>query len=78
MSNEPTIGERVVYEEEELLVLKTISSMIGITVPTILRWRREGLYDFPEPDLYFGKNPRWLKETIVRWIDERVSNKQGY
>jgi predicted DNA-binding transcriptional regulator AlpA len=28
----------------------------------------EGKTGFPPPDVYIGASPRWIKETVVKWV----------
>ena len=52
-----------------LLEPKQIAACLAVTDRTLRALRSTG--EFPVPDLYLGRLPRWRAETLARWIESR-------
>jgi predicted DNA-binding transcriptional regulator AlpA len=51
---------------EPLVGVEGLAKILSVSRRTIERQRSAG--NFPRPDLYIGKMPRWQPETVRRWI----------
>ena len=52
---------------DPFLAPKEVAALLGVRVPTIWRWRRDGR--FPHAVRLGPQRIGWRKSTIERWID---------
>jgi excisionase family DNA binding protein len=57
--------------DEKLLDKKELAEWLGISIPTIDRWRKDGL-----PFIQTGKLVRFQKTKVQSWLDERSHNQK--
>lgn len=72
-----TVGERVVQDRERLLESDDILVMLNISKSTLERWLSGEYGSFPEPDFCHGRARKWLEGNVIRWIDEKHSDKES-
>lgn len=54
-----------------MLKIKDLAALLGVSVQTIYRFRSEGRDDLLPPCVMIGAQPRWRRETVEKWLDER-------
>lgn len=78
------LAKKIVDGEVDLMGIEEIVSRLGVSRSTLERWIRKErslgsqstLSDmgyktnFPRPDLYIGASPRWMKTTVVDWLQK--------
>ena len=47
----------------------------GIDLTTLDKWVAVG--DFPQPDLYLGRHPRWKVSTVNAYLSEKEHDQQS-
>lgn len=58
----------------ELLTCQDIARMNNVKVRTVYMWiyrTKQGLLDFPLPDVDIPRRPLWKLETVISWIGTR-------
>lgn len=61
----------------ELLTCQDIARITNVKVRTVYMWiyrTKQGLLDFPSPDVDIPRRPLWKLETIISWIGTRGNN----
>lgn len=53
----------------KFLDIRQLAELLGISVPTLYRWRATGV-DLP-PSVLVGTRLRWRQETIDEWASKR-------
>lgn len=52
---------------EGLLNLKEAAKRLCMAQSTLRQYHKYGLYDFPQPYLYYGKKPQFAVEDLLKW-----------
>lgn len=60
-----------VLEIEPLRDVSWLAQTLGISKPTIYRYRSEGRDHMLPPCVMVGKQPRWQASTVAAWLTER-------
>lgn len=66
------MSDLISTEDVELLGIKDILVLLKISRSTFDRARissRGSITKFPDPDLSFGKTPRWRVRTVASWLE---------
>ena len=55
--------------QQQLLTVKQVASLIGVSRPTVYRWLRT--LDFPRPLRVGQRASRWRRHEVERWLEDR-------
>jgi hypothetical protein len=83
MSAKEELIDRIANGEAELLDIGEICKRLKISRSTLERVRetpsnpKKKTIQFPEPDLWFGKSPRWEIQTFKKWLAESIAVQQS-
>lgn len=62
--------------EKTILRAAEVCSILSISIPTLYRWQRTGL--FPKPIKYGPNCSGWKKVTVEAWIATREADSQQF
>jgi predicted DNA-binding transcriptional regulator AlpA len=79
------LAKKIVDGDVELMSIEEIVSRLGVSRSTLERWIRKerslgsqsilgdmiDKTNFPRPDLYIGASPKWMKTTVVDWLQKQ-------
>ncbi len=57
-------------EPEALMTQQALADYLGVSVPTVQRWRRNGT---GPPYLLIGPRPRYRRAQVDAWLDEQAA-----
>jgi excisionase family DNA binding protein len=60
-------------DPERLLTQQQLADYLGVSVPTIQRWRRQGT---GPPFLLLGTRPRYRRAQVDAWLDEQATGRK--
>jgi predicted DNA-binding transcriptional regulator AlpA len=55
----------------QLIRVKNVEKLLGISTNTFLKLRRDKESNFPKPFYIFNKILRWGVADILKWIDKK-------
>lgn len=64
-------GDEVSQLEFDVLRIKDIAALIGISRWTLQRWVDEG--NFPAPNIVGGSLKVWRRDTVEKWIVDSLN-----